>query len=459
MSEKDKSCEPVPPNIESKQTRKKGETMGEKNKDGCCSGEQTKRWLALLAAGAALILLFWAVQRQVSPQAQPVASEKAPQVKEEAAGSVKLETLEDRFSYGVGLNLGRGAQSEEIDINPDLVLRGIRDGLTGVDPLLTDKDIEATMRELTQKMEQKLRAKLDELAKKNKEKNAKFFAENAKKEGVVTTASGLQYQVVKEGTGKQPGPEDIVTVHYVGTLLDGREFDSSRKRKEPVQFRLNGVIPGWVEGLQLMKEGGQIKLFVPPELAYGEAGVSALVGPNSALVFDVELIKVEAPPAEKKAEDAKNVKEAAAAPAEAAANTDVKPAEAAAPAQDAKAEEAKPVAAPAEGAKAEEAKPAEAAAPEAAKAEETKPAAAPAEEVKAEEAKPAEAAAPEEAKAEETEPAAPAEEAKTEEAKPAEAAAPEAAKAEETQPAAAPAEEAKAEEAKPAEAAPEKAAE
>jgi FKBP-type peptidyl-prolyl cis-trans isomerase len=413
--------------------------MGEKNKDGCCSGEQTKRWLALLAAGAALILLFWAVQRQVSPQAQPVASEKAPQVKEEAAGPVKLETLEDRFSYGVGLNLGRGAQSEEIDINPDLVLRGIRDGLTGVKPLLTDKDIEATMRELTQKMEQKLRAKLDELAKKNKEENAKFFAENAKKEGVVTTASGLQYQVVKEGTGKQPGPEDIVTVHYVGTLLDGREFDSSRKRKEPVQFRLNGVIPGWVEGLQLMKEGGQIKLFVPPELAYGEAGVSALVGPNSALVFDVELIKVEAPPAEKKADDAEKAEETA-APAEAAANTDVKPAEAAAPAQDAKAEEAKPAAAPAE-----EAKPAEAAAPEAAKAEE---------------AKPAEAAVPEAAKAEETQPAAaPVEEAKAEEAKPAEAAAPEAAKAEETKTAAAPAEEAKAGEAKPAAAAPEKAAE
>ena len=380
--------------------------MGEKNNGGCCSGEQTKRWLALLAAGAALILLFWAVQRHVSPQAQPVASEKAPQVKEEAAGPVKLETLEDRFSYGVGLNLGRGAQSEEIDINPDLVLRGIRDGLTGVEPLLTDKDIEATMRELTQKMEQKLRAKLDELAKKNKEENAKFFAENAKKEGVVTTASGLQYQVVKEGTGKQPGPEDIVTVHYVGTLLDGKEFDSSRKRKEPVQFQVKGVIPGWVEGLQLMKEGGQIKLFVPPELAYGEAGVSTLVGPNAALVFDVELIKVDSPP-EKKTDDAEQAKDAA-APAE-AANADVKPAEAAAPAQDAKAEEAKPAEAaapeaaapaqeeakaeaakPVEAAPAEEAKPAEAAAPAAPAAPE---AAAPAQE----EAKPAESAAPAEA--------------------------------------------------------------
>ena len=409
--------------------------MGEKNKDGCCGGEQTKRWLALLVAGAALILLFWAVQRHVSPQAQPVASEKAPQVKEEAAGPVKLETLEDRFSYGVGLNLGRGAQSEEIDINPNLVLRGIRDGLTGVEPLLTDKDIEATMRELTQKMEQKLRAKLDELAKKNKEENAKFFAENAKKEGVMTTASGLQYQVVKEGTGKQPGPEDIVTVHYVGTLLDGKEFDSSRKRKEPAQFQLKGVIPGWVEGLQLMKEGGQIKLFVPPELAYGEAGVSSLVGPNSALVFDVELIKVDSPP-EKKADDAEQAKDAA-APADAAANADVKPAEDAAPAQDAKAEETKPAeAAPAEETKAEETKPAEAAAPEAAKAEAKK-----AEDVKA---------------------AAPAEEAKAEEAKPAEAAAPEAAKAEaekaEDVKAAAPAEGTKAEEAKPAEAAPEKAA-
>ena len=384
--------------------------MGEKNNGGCCNGEQMRRVLALLAASAALLLLFWAVARNVTPQSQQpqqAVSKEAPKVKEAAAEPVKLEKLEDRFSYGVGLNLGRGAKDEELDINPDLVLRGIRDGLAGVKPLLTDKDIEATMRELTQKMEQKLRAKLDELAKKNKEENAKFFAENAKKEGVVTTASGLQYQVVKEGTGKQPGPEDIVTVHYVGTLLDGKEFDSSRKRKEPVQFQVKGVIPGWVEGLQLMKEGGQIKLFVPPELAYGEAGVSTLVGPNAALVFDVELIKVDSPPAEKKADDAEQAKDAA-APAE-AANADVKPAEAAAPAQDAKAEEAKPAEAaapeaaapaqeeakaeaakPVEAAPAEEAKPAEAAAPAAPAAPE---AAAPAQE----EAKPAESAAPAEA--------------------------------------------------------------
>ena len=383
--------------------------MGEKNNGGCCNGEQMRRVLALLAASAALLLLFWAVARNVTPQSQQpqqAVSKEAPKVKEAAAEPVKLEKLEDRFSYGVGLNLGRGAKDEELDINPDLVLRGIRDGLAGVKPLLTDKDIEATMRELTQKMEQKLRAKLDELAKKNKEENAKFFAENAKKEGVVTTASGLQYQVVKEGTGKQPGPEDIVTVHYVGTLLDGKEFDSSRKRKEPVQFQVKGVIPGWVEGLQLMKEGGQIKLFVPPELAYGEAGVSTLVGPNAALVFDVELIKVDSPP-EKKTDDAEQAKDAA-APAE-AANADVKPAEAAAPAQDAKAEEAKPAEAaapeaaapaqeeakaeaakPVEAAPAEEAKPAEAAAPAAPAAPE---AAAPAQE----EAKPAESAAPAEA--------------------------------------------------------------
>ncbi|WP_231883654.1 MULTISPECIES: FKBP-type peptidyl-prolyl cis-trans isomerase [Methylomonas] len=118
-----------------------------------------------------------------------------------------------------------------------------------------------------------------------------FLAENAKKPGVVTTASGLQYQVVTEGSGAQPGPTDNVTVHYQGTTIDGKEFDSSYKRGAPASFPLNRVIPGWTEGLQLMKEGAKYRLFIPAKLAYGERGAGRDIGPNSALIFDVELIK------------------------------------------------------------------------------------------------------------------------------------------------------------------------
>ncbi|MDT4331953.1 FKBP-type peptidyl-prolyl cis-trans isomerase [Methylomonas sp. MED-D] len=118
-----------------------------------------------------------------------------------------------------------------------------------------------------------------------------FLAENAKKPGIVTTASGLQYQVVTEGSGAQPGPTDNVTVHYQGTTIDGKEFDSSYKRGAPASFPLNRVIPGWTEGLQLMKEGAKYRLFIPAKLAYGERGAGRDIGPNSALIFDVELIK------------------------------------------------------------------------------------------------------------------------------------------------------------------------
>ena len=126
----------------------------------------------------------------------------------------------------------------------------------------------------------------------NKAAGAAFLAENGKKPGVVTTASGLQYQVITEGTGTSPGATDKVTVHYQGVTIDGKEFDSSYKRGAPITFPLNGVIAGWTEGLQLMKQGGKSKLFIPSNLAYGERGAGRDIGPNSTLIFDVELIKV-----------------------------------------------------------------------------------------------------------------------------------------------------------------------
>lgn len=125
-----------------------------------------------------------------------------------------------------------------------------------------------------------------------KEKGEAFLQENAKKEGVKTTASGLQYEVLTEGTGKKPGPTDTVRVHYRGTLLDGTEFDSSYKRGEPISFRLNQVIPGWTEGLQLMSEGSTYRLFIPSNLAYGPRGAGGVIGPDETLIFEVELLAV-----------------------------------------------------------------------------------------------------------------------------------------------------------------------
>lgn len=125
-----------------------------------------------------------------------------------------------------------------------------------------------------------------------KEKGETFLKENATKEGVKTTASGLQYKIIQEGDGKQPAATDTVLVHYKGTLIDGKEFDSSYKRNEPISFPLNGVIPGWTEGLQLVKTGGKIQLFIPAALAYGSRGAGGVIGPNETLIFDIELLEV-----------------------------------------------------------------------------------------------------------------------------------------------------------------------
>jgi FKBP-type peptidyl-prolyl cis-trans isomerase FklB len=204
-----------------------------------------------------------------------------------------MESLQDKVSYGIGLRIGKDFKSQQVELNPDLLMKGIEDGLAGTEPLLSDEQIRETMVAFQQEMMEREKTRLEEASVNNAEEGKKFLEENAKKEGVVTLPSGLQYKVITEGSGKQPSAEDTVKVHYRGTLVDGTEFDSSYSRNEPAEFPVGGVIPGWTEALQLMKEGSKWQLVLPPELAYGERGAGPRIGPNATLVFEVELLEVE----------------------------------------------------------------------------------------------------------------------------------------------------------------------
>ena len=215
-----------------------------------------------------------------------------------AEEAIKLETDIQRISYAFGLDFGayvKGMQLMDEPFDLAAVQQGIKDAYTeGAEPLMTMEDV--------QKAQQIYVKKKSGEVDKNKEAAAKFLKENGEKEGVKTTESGLQYKVIKEGTGASPKADDMVKVHYKGTLMDGTEFDSSHKRGEPATFKINQVIPGWTEGLQLMKEGGVAELYLDPKLAYGDNGAGPLIKPGSLLIFNVELlevVKTEEKPADK----------------------------------------------------------------------------------------------------------------------------------------------------------------
>ncbi|GAC1474765.1 MAG: macrophage infectivity potentiator Mip [Isosphaeraceae bacterium] len=206
----------------------------------------------------------------------------------------QLKDLKARASYSLGLNLGRSLKSNGVDIDSEVLSRGLRDGLSGGKALMTDQE----MQEVMQAFQQQIKSKQMETAKSAGEKNKKegiaFLAANKAKPGVQTLPSGLQYKVIKEGTGKTPKATDTVSTHYRGTLLDGTEFDSSIKRGQPASFPVNQVIAGWTEALQKMKVGSKWQLFIPAELAYGASPpAGSPIGPNSVLVFDLELLGVQ----------------------------------------------------------------------------------------------------------------------------------------------------------------------
>jgi FKBP-type peptidyl-prolyl cis-trans isomerase FklB len=204
-----------------------------------------------------------------------------------------LTNPKQRTSYAIGANIGSGLkQQHDVDFDPKALLAGMSDALAGK-TVLTEAEIRDTMTTIQREMMNKMQAKQKAVADKNLKDGEDFLAANAKKEGVKTLPSGLQYKVIKSGTGKSPKATDIVKVHYHGTLIDGTVFDSSVERKEPVTFSVNQVIPGWTEALQLMKEGDKWWLFIPAKLAYGERAASSVIGPNSTLIFEVELLSIE----------------------------------------------------------------------------------------------------------------------------------------------------------------------
>ncbi len=226
-----------------------------------------KHLILIFAAGSLALPLF--------------GQEKSPQLKDQ----------KDKVSYSIGLNIGFNLNRQNVQINPDVLSAGIKDAIAGK-PQLTADQVKEVMTAFEKDMQQKQKA----AGEKNASDGPKFLEENKKKEGVKTTASGLQYKAIKEGTGAQAKATDTVTVNYRGTLINGTEFDSSYKRGQPTTFPLNGVIKGWTEGLQLMKVGSKYQFFVPPNLAYGERTVGPDIASNSTLIFEVELLDAKPAP-------------------------------------------------------------------------------------------------------------------------------------------------------------------
>ena len=223
-----------------------------------------------------------------SQQAAPPASAAIPQ----------LPTQKDQISYAIGMNIGKGLHHESIDVDPNIVLQGMKDALAGGKTLMTDEQVQSTMQQLQGQVREREMAKRQEESETNKKAGEAFLAANKTKPGVVTLPSGLQYKILKEGTGPKPTADDVVVCNYRGTLIDGQEFDSSYKGGEPAKFPVKGVIKGWTEALQLMPVGSKWQIFIPPDLAYGQRGAGSDIGPNETLIFDVELLSIDKKPAE-----------------------------------------------------------------------------------------------------------------------------------------------------------------
>jgi FKBP-type peptidyl-prolyl cis-trans isomerase FklB len=201
---------------------------------------------------------------------------------------MQLSNLKDKISYIIGRDMAANLQKQGIDVEAEAFVQGMKEAMAGKPSVLSQTEVQQAMMALQQEVTKKQQAKSSG----NKKAGEDFLAENKNKEGVKTLPSGLQYQVLQPGKGKTPAKTDNVTTHYHGTLIDGTVFDSSYERGEPATFPVNGVIAGWTEALQLMQEGAKWRLFIPSNLAYGSRGAGSDIGPDSTLIFDVELISV-----------------------------------------------------------------------------------------------------------------------------------------------------------------------
>lgn len=223
------------------------------------------------------------------------AQESPAKGKAKAAGGANpaLKTLEEQAAYSIGLDIGKSIIADGADLDPDLVARGILDAMKKAEPLMTEDEMKTVMTAYSKKMQAKAAEKTKAAGEKNMKDGAAFLAANKAKKGVKTTESGLQYEVLKAGDGPSPKATDVVKVHYHGTLIDGKVFDSSVERKEPAEFPVNRVIAGWTEALQKMKVGDKWKLVIPADLAYGKTGTpGGPIPPNAVLSFEVELLEI-----------------------------------------------------------------------------------------------------------------------------------------------------------------------
>jgi FKBP-type peptidyl-prolyl cis-trans isomerase FklB len=274
-----------------------------------------KRVAASLAAGSFVIAAALAQQSATAPN---TGSTQTPAAKSPASSTAKsaqgvsparprtgttartttapltLKTDKDKQSYAIGLSIGKSMKKDSVDVNTAILARGVKDALAGGKTLLTDEEARAAMTQLQADLHKKQEERIAVLGDTNKHEGETFLAANGKREGVTTLPDGLQYKILRAGDGPKPTANDSVVCNYRGTLLNNTEFDSSYKRGQPATFPVSGVIKGWTEALQLMPVGSKWQLFIPSELAYGAKGAGADIGPNSTLIFEIELISIQA---------------------------------------------------------------------------------------------------------------------------------------------------------------------
>jgi FKBP-type peptidyl-prolyl cis-trans isomerase len=265
-------------------------------------------------AAVAMMLLANAWTQQAAPanpQSAPAAKAQhttaAKPHSTTAASSQKplvLKTQTEKISYALGINMGTNLHRQSVEVDPAIVMQGLKDGIAGTKPLLNEDEARALLTQLQEDMRAKMAAKAQQMGAANKAEGDAFLAANKTKPGVVALPSGLQYKILKAGTGPKPAATDSVVCNYRGTLINGKQFDAS-KLGAPVTFPVNGVIKGWTEAVQLMPVGSKWQLFIPPDLAYGDRGAGPDIGPNTTLVFDVELVSIQSKPQETKPQETK----------------------------------------------------------------------------------------------------------------------------------------------------------
>jgi len=265
--------------------------------------------LSIVAAGA----LFWSsaqAQQAPAPGAQNPPAKASSQAPAKGPGTAKsgqassrqtpaaltLNTPKDKLSYSIGMNIAKSLKRDDVDVDTAVLLRAIQDVLGGGNLLMTDQEAQSILTNLQADLRKKQEQGMQQAAETNKKEGDAFLAANKSKDGIVALPSGLQYKILQEGTGAKPTAADTVTVNYRGTLINGTEFDSSYKRGQPSSFPVGGIIKGWTEALLLMPVGSKWQLFIPSDLAYGPRQASPAIGPNSTLVFEVELLSIQAKP-------------------------------------------------------------------------------------------------------------------------------------------------------------------